>query len=148
MNVGFIRDTNGLTAVRTQAILEETGKATTEEEAKDKNIGITIAEDNLLILRQAAMKLRQEEEDVDVEKGKRITPTAETTPPPQDHLEALTSLSESNDSILTTMKIQPKEKNLTRLMNPIKTTRKQMVQKFYSPFQLSTITPRELSFVC
>ena len=119
----------------------------TEEEAKDKNIG-TIAEDNLLILRQAAIKLRQEEEDVDVGKDKKIMLTAETIPPPRDHPENLTSLSGLKDSILLTMKIHPKEKNLSRLMIPTKTTRKQMVQKFYSPFQLSMITPREQFFVC
>ena len=89
MNVGFTRDTSGLIAGRTQAILE-TGKATTEEEVKDKSTG-TIAEDNLQILRQAARKLRQEEQDVDVEEGKRITQLAAQTPPPQDHPEALTS---------------------------------------------------------
>ena len=139
MNVGFTRDTSGLTAVRTQTILE-TGKTTTEEEVKDKNTG-KIAKDNLLILRQAAMKLRQEEEDVDVGKDKKIMLTAV-------HPENLTSLSGLKDSILATMKIHPNEKNLSRLMIQIKTTRKQMVQKFYSPFQLSMITPREQFFVC
>jgi len=45
----------------------------------------------ITVTNEETMKFRQEEEDVDVEKGKRITPTAETTPPPQDHPEALTS---------------------------------------------------------
>ena len=122
MNLGFTRDTSGLTAVRTQAILE-IGKATTEEEAKDKNIG-TIAEDNLLILRQAAMKLRQEEEDVDVEKGRKITESAVTTPPPLIYPEAPTSPSGLNVSIHPTMRRHPKGKNLTIFLNSIKTTRK------------------------
>ena len=98
-----------------------------EDEIGDKNID-TIVEDKLQTHLRNLIHFQEEiiqgEENTIVHEGRKLTESAVITPPPLIHPEALTSLLGLNSSIPTRMKRHLKGKNLTRLMNIMKTTRK------------------------